>query len=109
MQNIQEVVLLLNLNSVFVVSLYSKANGTAVTILITLASLQMIFVFLKHVRKYTFKRLCTKLEDNTKAFLAKCWVKKSAKENSLGRTMQLVPDVTYNYKEFREPLVGEDN
>ena len=109
MQNIQEVVLLLNLNSMFVVSLYSNANGTAATILITLASLQMIFIFLKHVRKYTFKRLCTKLEDKTKAFLAKCWVKKSANENSLGCTIPLVPDVTYNYKNFQEPLIGEDN
>ena len=33
---------------------------------------------------------------------------KSTTANEMGCDVQHVPDVTYNYKEFQEPLIGED-
>ena len=54
-----------------------------------------------------------KLEDLLMKKARKCfanfWYKKPANNNISGCSLRLVPDVTYNYKEFREPLVGEDN
>ena len=50
-QNLEELFILLNLNALFIVSIYmySTSNATAVQVLILLALLQFIFILLKHI------------------------------------------------------------
>ena len=51
-KNIQEHLMMLNLNCLFVFSLYTSANDIAVKVLIFLAFLQFLFIVLNHIRMY---------------------------------------------------------
>ena len=62
-QNIQELFLFLNLHALFIVSLYTESNDTAVTVLISLSILQFLIIVSRHVREYMCKRFCSRTEE----------------------------------------------
>ena len=108
-QNVQELFLLLNLHALFVLTLYSDSNRIAITILISLSTLQLFIIVLKST---TLGRKCyTQLNFILTTITEKIlkYFKKSATVANVRLNIPLVPDVTYNYKEFREPLIGKDN
>ena len=108
-QNIQELFILLNLHALFVVSLYTTSNATVVEVLILIALIQFIFSVLKNVKNQWFKKV-SKVPFTAFAKVktyCSCFKHPKAKQGSA--QIELIPEVTYNYKEFREPLIGQDN
>ena len=108
-QNIQELLVLLNLNAVFFVSMYSTSNVTAVQVLVLLVLLQFFIIFLKHVKNQWFRKVCCPVALLVSK-IKECFSCFNQPETRQGRAqIELIPEVTYNYKEFQEPLVGQDN
>ena len=110
-KNIQEHLMMLNLNCLFIFSLYTSANDIAVTVLIFLAFLQFLFIILNHIRMYllTIHSLSLakmKLEKNFKKYF-NCF-KNPTLDNTDRGNLELIPEMAYNFREFREPLIGQD-
>ena len=89
----------------------SGDSFTVVNVMIALAAIQFIFIVIYHVFNYT-------LSDGLKSKMQQ-WIStlgnRSAKKFS-NNSFQLhdfsyrnrIPEITYNYSEYQEPLVGED-
>ena len=103
--------MMLNLHCLFVFSLYTSSNDIAVTVLIWLALLQFSFITFNHIRIYLLSihsigLAKMKAEMNLKKYFD-CF--KPAMPNNIDRgNLELIPDVAFNFKEFREPLIGQD-
>ena len=113
-QNCSEMILLFNLNAQYVLILSSQ-NITAVNVMITLAAVQFVSIVIYHIFNYT-------LAENFKSRIQQCVstlanIKFSKRSNN--KSIKLfhhmsywyrnkIPDVTYDYSEYQEPLVGED-
>ena len=106
-QNVQELLILLNLHTLFVVSLHNT-NGIVIMILVSASGLQLFLIILKHVNGLFCKIRIEFFYRKVKEIYQKVFAK-STNENSLNYGTQQIPDVTYNYKEFREPLIGENS
>ena len=113
-KNVQELLMMLNLNCVFVYSLYTSSNDIAVTVLISWALLQFSLIVINHIRLYLLSFHSVNLAKNKleTAFM-KCFAyfKRPApiNNNNINQgNLQLIPEVAYNFREFREPLIGQD-
>ena len=60
-KNIQELLMMLNLNCLFIYSLYTTSNDIAVTVLIILAFMQFLFIVINHIRMYLLNFRCVSL------------------------------------------------
>ena len=113
-KNVQELLMMLNLNCVFVYSLYTSSNDIAVTVLISWELLQFSLIVINHIRLYLLSFHSVNLAKNKleTAFM-KCFAyfKRPApiNNNNINQgNLQLIPEVAYNFREFREPLIGQD-
>ena len=111
-KNRQELMLLLNLQALFTVSIYNTSNSVAVNILVGIALVQFV-VFTLYQRA---------LFGKVKTAVYTCLFNKLSFAHSFSfihthepkisqQALQLhnaPPDVAYNYKEFQEPLIGLD-
>ena len=110
-KNIQELLMMLNLNCLFIFSLYTTSNDIGVTVLIFLAFLQLLFIVINHIRIYllSFRSIGLakmKVETIIKKYFC-CF--KTAVPNDIYRgNLEMIPEVAYNFREFREPLIGQD-
>ena len=110
-KNIQELLMMLNLNCLFIYSLYTSANDTAVTVLIFLAFLQFLLIVINHIRLHLLS-ICSvnlakmKLDNIFKNIFG--YFKNPAPNNADQGNLQLIPEMAYNFREFREPLIGQD-
>ena len=107
--NIQESLFLLNLLVVFIFASYNGANSTVVEYLILTALvyfvLFIIFTFVSTMMRNTVNHLTSLIKENVKVL--KIWSKnRTIKEFSMSNITNEIPNVTFNYKEFREPLVA---
>ena len=105
-KNYLEISLLLNLQVMFAASSYNSSNTIAVNVMVSLA-----FV------KFT----CSILQNNMSSKQVwKSFVVKIVKITSLMQSQPVhrqcdiellnkIPEVKYNYKEFQEPLIGQDS
>jgi len=111
--NIQEMAVLLNLHATFVIALYSPSNHYITEFLILLVLGQLIIIIIKHVKKNWFKETQVFAECATfKIFQVKyldCFRLIQPKGENESQHNIMIPDVTYNYLEFQEPLIGQDN
>ena len=108
--NVQEIAMLLNLHATLVIALYFWSNHYITEILILLVLGQMIIIIVKHAKKSWFKE--TKLFANCtmfKIFQVKYYKSLQPKVENESKHIELIPDTTYNYSEFQEPLIGQDN
>ena len=111
----QEMLLFFNLHGLYVSLLYSQdnANSTTINIAITLAAVQFSFIIVYHVITYVYGgviRNRIQLIINTLTG----WITR-LKNRTHTRQFQLedstrdnIPEVAFNYREYREPLVGVD-
>ena len=96
LQNIQELFMLMNLHALFITSLYSESNYTAVEVLISLSALYFFMIIVKHMRNYSCKRfyedkfLCKAKELTTKI------AKKLTAKTEMGNNMELLVGVNNN-------------
>ena len=110
-KNIQEHLMILNLNCLFIFSLYTFANDIAVTVLIFLAFLQFLLIVLSHIRMYLLSIRSVSLAkmkvETTFKNHFNCF-KSPTLDNMDRGNLELIPKVAYNFREFREPLIGQD-
>ena len=110
-KNIQELLMMLNLHCLFIFSLYTTANDIAVTVLILLAFVQLLFIVINYIRMYVFSFHSVglaKIKAHT-IFKKYFCCDKSVTPNNIDRgNLEMIPEVAYNFREFREPLIGQD-
>ena len=114
-KNYQEMLLFFNLHGLYVSLLYSQgtANSTAVNVAITIAAVHFCFIIVYHMITYvcggvirnkiqlsvnTFTGWITRL--NNKTHIQHFQLQDNIRDN--------IPEVAFNYREYREPLVGVD-
>ena len=105
-KNYQEMLLLLNLQVLFAVSWYTASNTIVVNIMVSLAFIKfMCFMFSKQIQKLSaVKKMGMKMSG--------CFSFLKSRSVDIQRDMELfnkIPEIKYNFKEFREPLIGQDN
>ena len=115
-KNYQELVLFLNLQGLYVMSLYDQGttNATIVNIMITMAIIHFTFIITYHIITYVRGGII----QNTiqlSVNLFKKWITCRLYKRSQPQQFQLqdsirdnIPEVAFNYREYREPLVGQD-
>ena len=110
LKNLHEMILLFNLNVQYVLML-SGDSFTAVNVMIALAAIQFIFIMIYHVFNYTLSgRLKSKIQQYISTLVNRSDRKfgnNSFQLHDLSYCNQ-IPEITYNYSEYQEPLVGED-
>ena len=111
-KNLQELLYLLNLQALYVISLYGQdtTNMTAVNILIAIAALQFSIILTYNIITYTCDGVIRKRIQTSVNMLTTC-ISRSHDEQQYELDDNLrcqIPDITYNYQEYREPLICQD-
>ena len=114
-KNYQELVLLLNLQALYAISLsYQDGNNlTIITIMISMATIQFTFIITHHMITYVCGGVIrNKIQLSINTFTG--WITRLHKK-SQPQHFQLesnirenIPEVAYKYLEFREPLLDQD-
>ena len=111
-KNLQELLYLFNLQALYAISLYGRSttNITAVNILIIMAALQFCIIFMYHMITYMCDGAISKKIQMSVSTLMKCISKSSFNQQfELDDNLSCrIPEVTYNYQEYREPLICQD-
>ena len=111
-KNYQEIILIFNLHGLYVISLHSF-HATVINTIILMAAVHFIFIITYHIITYTFTGVIrNKIQLNVNTLSG--WITRLC--NKLHRkqfqlqdfTRGNIPEVTFNYCEYREPLVGQD-
>ena len=117
-KNYQELVLFLNLQGLYVISLYDECatNINAVNIIIhtmiTMAAVHFIFIITYHIIIYMFGGVIrNKIQLSVNTVIG--WITRLRKPQPQQFQLQdnirdNIPEVAFNYHEYREPLVGQD-
>ena len=110
-KNYQEMLLLLNLQVLFAVSWYTTSNTTAVNVMVSLAfGIFTCFILqntkvLKRIQKsFSVKIIIMKMGG--------CFSFIRSRSTNVQHDTELfnkIAEVKYNFKEFQEPLIGQDN
>ena len=111
-KNYQEIILIFNLHGLYVISLHSF-HATVINTIILMAAVHFIFIIAYHIITYTFNgviRNKIQLSVNTlSGGITRLCNKLHRKQFQLQDfTRGNIPEVTFNYCEYREPLVGQD-
>ena len=111
-QNVQELLYLFNLQALYTISLYGQdtTNMTAVNILIVTAAVQFTIIFIYHIITYMCDGVIRKKIQLTVDAL-RGYISRSQDQQryELGDNFSYnIPEVTYNYQEYREPLICQD-
>ena len=111
LNNLLEVLFMLNLLAMFTVALHTTANkdtvGIITNILISLAIFKLACIVIIHVKHFCSVNIkgcdCSRMKKKLSKYFAGA--------NNPPKSIELVnpvPAVAYNYKEFQEPLIGQD-
>ena len=111
-QNVQELLYLFNLQALYTISLYGRdtTNMTAVNILIVTAAVQFSIIFIYHIITYMCDGVIRKkiqlTVDTLRGYISRS---QDLQQYELGNNFSCnIPEVTYNYQEYREPLICQD-
>ena len=109
-KNYNELLYVINLQILYILTLSYCQGATTVNVMVTLASVQFIFIIIYHIITYPYSGVIRiKISDFINTVTT--WVSKFNKRSSnVGLQLHTIdiPEVTYNYREYREPLIGED-
>ena len=113
-KNYQEFLLIINLLVLYTFALSSASSGIntiAVNIMITLAVVQFGLVVIYHILTYACsgvitKRLLTIYHDVLTGWIPRFYKKTQVRQFELHHCN--IPEVTYNYHEYQEPLIGQE-
>jgi len=107
--SLQDLSLIFNLQALFAVSWYTTSNSILVNTLVGIAMTQfVVFIFYQKapwVKSVTFSTMLVRQK------LVKCFKFSQLKPSKTQQEVELhnaIPEVAYNYREFREPLIGLD-
>ena len=106
--NAVEFLPLLNLHTVFAMSLVATSESVIVDISVALTMLHLACVILIHLKGALFKN--SRCFAKMRTFIASksllnIWYAKAHQQQPI-QSVNAVPEVDYNYKEFQEPLIG---
>ena len=111
-QNVQELLYFFNLQALYTISLYGRdtTNMTTVNILIVTAAVQFSIIFIYHIVMYMCDGVIRKkiqlTVDTLRRYISRS---QDQQQYELGDNFSCnVPEVTYNYQEYREPLICQD-
>ena len=111
-QNLQELLYLFNLQALYTITLYGRdaTNMTAVNILIITATVQFSIIFIHHIITYMCNGMIrTKIQCTVNTLRASYIGITPDQQYELGENLSSnIPEVTYNYQEYREPLICQD-
>ena len=104
-----EILLLLNLQVMFVASWYNTSNVIAVNIMVTLAFVTFTCSILKDlmISKQIWISFAGKIVKVT-GYLGFMQSQPVDTQHDI-ELLNRIPEVKYNYKQFQEPLIGLDN
>ena len=110
-KNYQELLYIINLQILYILT--SQYQGTTiVNVMVTLAAIQFIFIIVYHIITYSYNGVI-KIKISYFTNMVTVWIGKLNKPSNVDLHDRLhnieIPEVTYNYREFREPLVGLHN
>ena len=112
--NFQEVLLLCNYIILSVLLLSNEGeflNIVVLNVMIGLSFLQFMLLIVYHIYAFVFIHHCIKVQDNIKTVWTKirtlCWNRRQNDRNNEITELQ-IPEVSFNYSEFQEPLLGLD-
>ena len=120
-KNIQELFILFNLITLFTFSLYHGPNTAIVNASVGIAFIHFAIILLHHVwlfqcksvikSIFTSNNFIAKTSNNIKEFIVNRWRTTMSQPGRLQNIplRDTVPDVTYQYDRFREPLIGLDS
>jgi len=104
-QNYHELLLLLNLQILYIFVL-NGSSVTAINTVITMASLHFTLIVVYHIITYMFGgKIRSKMQQGVNTVMG--WFT-TRTPTSQRFELANVPGVTFNYREYREPLVGHD-
>ena len=106
-KNIQESLLLFILMVIHVAPLY-KHNSLGLTVLLTIGVVYLIVALTVHCIMFRCKNIIYYYTKRVYTMACSKIVVKQNDNIELHRLSSEVPEVTYNYKEFQEPLIGLD-
>ena len=109
-KNYHEFLYIINLQILYILTKSHYQGATTVNVMVTLAAIQFIFIIIYHIITYPYNGVIRiKINDFTNTLTT--WISKFNKPSS-NVDLQLhtieIPEVTYNYREYREPLIGQD-
>ena len=115
-KNNQELILFLNLQALYVISLYNQGvtNNTITNTAITMAAVHFSIIIIYHIITYMCSGVIkNKIQLTSKALTR--WIIR-LHQKSQPQEFQLqdgirnnIPEVAFNYHDYREPLVGLEN
>ena len=120
-KNIQELILIFNLIMLLVFVQSENISNIIVNTSVAIASIHFVIILLNNLRLYQclpiLQSISRKHENviNLKQFISSKWrhcIKRNQSHNNHVQNIPLhdvVPEVAYNFKEYREPLIGHDN
>ena len=107
----QELVFILNLQGLYAISLYNQdINITSVNVMVSIAAVHFTLIIIYHMITYLHGGVIrNKIQLSIDTFTR--WVTRFIKSQPQQFQLQNdvhdnIPEVTYNYYEYREPLVG---
>jgi len=112
-KNYQEMLFILNLQWMFSISLYTHNGSRFVDALIAVAAIHFSAIVIYHIITYVHGGV---IITKTSLYIARMlkWFSSFVNRQQIKRfelqenASQNIPDVTYNYREYREPLLGLD-
>ena len=109
-KNYHEFLYIINLQILYILTLSHYQGATTVNVMVTLAAIQFIFIIIYYIITYLYNGvIMIKIKKLTNTLTT--WISKLNKPSS-NVNLQLhnieIPEVTYNYCEYREPLIGQD-
>ena len=109
-KNYQELFLMLNLQSLFVISFYYQVSTFFVNIFISLAAVHLFVIITYHSIYYVCGRsIRNKLLSYASGWFSNLPNRQKVQQAQLQEISLLnIPEVTFNYCEYQEPLIGVD-
>ena len=106
-QNCHEMILVFNLNALYVLVL-SGQNVTPINVMIALAAVQFLFIVIYSIFNYTLTKALKNQIQQCNCFNTMIRSPNAAFILQIPSYCNRIPEITYNYSEYREPLVGVD-
>ena len=111
-KNYQELIFIMNLQGLYATSLYSQdANNTViVNIMIAMAAVHFIFIITYHIITYVHGGVIrNKIQSSVTEWITSLYNKPQPQQFQLQDNIRnSIPEVAFNYCEYREPLLGQD-
>ena len=108
-RNYQETFCMINLQILYIMTLSDYQGTTTVNIMVTVAAVQFIIIIIYHIITYSYSGVI-RIKINHFTNTVTTWIRKLNKPSNVDLQLHNIeiPEVTYNYREFREPLIGQD-